>query len=122
MLSGHVFLLVYSATSLESFHALGEFYDQVRSCTRTHRTRMPHTPLCASLSRDQINQVKDSLLTPMVLVENKTDLVEERQVPEGVGEMAARALGCLFASCVPPPRVHSTPSSTPAHSRVQQTR
>jgi hypothetical protein len=56
MLSGHVFLLVYSATSLESFRALGEFYDQVRSCTpHTARAlaRARTTVLCASLSSDR---------------------------------------------------------------------
>jgi GTPase SAR1 family protein len=54
MLSGHVFLLVYSATSLESFHALGEFYDQVRFCTpRIARASARHAPLCASLSSDR---------------------------------------------------------------------
>jgi hypothetical protein len=42
--------------------------------------------------------VKDVELAPIVLVENKIDLVGEREVPKGAGEMAAKTLGCLFVS------------------------
>jgi hypothetical protein len=42
--------------------------------------------------------VVDAELVPIVLVENKIDLVDAREVPQGAGEMAAKALGCLFVS------------------------
>lgn len=45
-------------------------------------------------SREEVNWF------PVALVENKIDLVEERQVAEGAGEQAARAIGALFVRYV----------------------
>jgi hypothetical protein len=60
--------------------------------------------------------MKDVYLAPIVMVENKIDLVGEREVPKGAGEMAAKALGCLFVSYA----LHSllTPALRPPHNEL----
>jgi len=72
-------MLVYSATSLDSFH---KCLDIFRQLCKTRRGSVS--------SREEVNWF------PVALVENKIDLVEERQVAEGAGEQAARAIGALF--------------------------
>lgn len=64
-------LVVYSATSIESFAACGDYIDQV----------------C---------RVMDSSWWPIIMVETKVDLVHERRVPTAMGPKAARSRGCLF--------------------------
>lgn len=49
-----------------------------------------------SIAAVQMRRMKDELWMPCILVENKIDLVEEREVPEGFGERAAKALGSLI--------------------------
>ncbi|KAJ1672487.1 RAS2 protein, partial [Spiromyces aspiralis] len=46
--------------------------------------------------RDQIIRVKDKEDVPMMLVGNKCDKVQEREVSYQEGQSMARRLGCVF--------------------------
>ncbi|CAF1100998.1 unnamed protein product [Didymodactylos carnosus] len=70
--SGHGFCLVYSVTSQATFNDLTEF-------------------------KERINRVKDtSMNIPLILVGNKTDLVDERVVAKETGQLLAQKWGCTF--------------------------
>jgi len=71
--NGQGFILVYSVTSLSSFRELSEM-------------------------RNQIARIKDSDEVPVVLVGNKCDLDDQRQVTSEQGEELARSFGpkCMF--------------------------
>ena len=71
MRTGQGFLCVYSITSRASF-------DEIRSF------------------REQILRVKDADKSPMVLVGNKSDLEQERQVTTGEGGDLAKEFGIPF--------------------------
>lgn len=71
--SSAAFLVVYSATSFASFRRCEEFIKEVL-------------------------QVKEEpAVVPVVMVENKIDLRDEREVPPDAGPAAAQAMGCFFA-------------------------
>jgi len=69
MRSGQGFLCVYSITSRTSYEEITAF-------------------------REQILRVKDADKVPMVIVGNKSDLEEERQVSQAEGKDLAAAFGC----------------------------
>lgn len=71
MRTGEGFLCVYAITSRSSFDEISAF-------------------------REQILRVKDEDHVPMVLVGNKCDLEEERQVPMGEGQDLAKSFNCPF--------------------------
>jgi GTPase KRas protein len=71
MRTGEGFLCVYAITSRSSFDEISAF-------------------------REQILRVKDEDHVPMVLVGNKCDLEEERQVPTAEGSDLAKSFGCPF--------------------------
>lgn len=71
MRNGEGFLLVYAINSRMSFNEVSEF----------HR---------------QISRVKDSETFPMVLVANKCDLNEERQISSQEGRDLAKQFGCQY--------------------------
>merc|ERR1711879_620251 len=71
MRPGHGFLLVYSVTSRQSFDSI-------------------------SLFREQILTVKDEDTVPMLLVGNKCDLDNFREVATSEGEELAQILNCPF--------------------------
>merc|ERR1712137_1347805 len=65
------FIIAYSITSTHSFHQVKVF-------------------------KQQVNRVKDADNLPMMLVGNKCDLEEEREVPTEEGVALAEKLGCQF--------------------------
>merc|ERR1711974_220128 len=65
------FIIVYSITSTHSFHQVKTF-------------------------KQQVTRVKDEDNLPMMLVGNKCDLEEEREVPTEEGVALAEKLGCQF--------------------------
>eukprot|EP00325_Prymnesiales_sp_UTEX-LB-985_P014911 CAMPEP_0174747028 /NCGR_PEP_ID=MMETSP1094-20130205/90343_1 /TAXON_ID=156173 /ORGANISM="Chrysochromulina brevifilum, Strain UTEX LB 985" /LENGTH=186 /DNA_ID=CAMNT_0015951835 /DNA_START=55 /DNA_END=615 /DNA_ORIENTATION=+ len=69
MRSGQGFLCVYSITKRDSFEEIAAF-------------------------RDHILRVKDAEKVPMVIVGNKSDLEEDRQVSQADGKELAAAFGC----------------------------
>ncbi|RUS17568.1 24 kDa ras-like protein [Endogone sp. FLAS-F59071] len=71
MRNGEGFLLVYSITSRSSFDEINTFYQQIR-------------------------RVKDRDFFPMVLIANKCDLEQDRQVSSQEGRDLAKAFGCTF--------------------------
>jgi GTPase SAR1 family protein len=71
MRTGQGFLMVYSITSRSSFDEITSF-------------------------REQILRVKDADKSPMVLVANKSDLENERQVTTGEGQDLAKSFGVPF--------------------------
>lgn len=71
MRNGEGFLLVYASTSRLSFEEISTFHQQ-------------------------ISRVKDRDSFPMVLVANKCDLEQERQVSSQEGRDLARQFGCQF--------------------------
>lgn len=71
MRTGEGFLLVYSITSRQSFEEITTF-------------------------QQQILRVKDKDYFPMVMVGNKCDLENEREVPKSEGEALAKSFGCKF--------------------------
>ncbi|KAG2216764.1 hypothetical protein INT45_005878 [Circinella minor] len=71
MRNGEGFLLVYASTSRLSFEEISTFHQQ-------------------------ISRVKDRDTFPMVLVANKCDLEQERQVSMQEGRDLARQFGCQF--------------------------
>ncbi|KAH8884778.1 ras small monomeric GTPase [Thozetella sp. PMI_491] len=71
MRTGEGFLLVYSINSRQSFEEITTF-------------------------QQQILRVKDKDYFPMVVVGNKCDLENEREVPRQEGENLARSFGCKF--------------------------
>ncbi|RYP26267.1 hypothetical protein DL767_008117 [Monosporascus sp. MG133] len=71
MRTGEGFLLVYSITSRQSFEEITTF-------------------------QQQILRVKDKDYFPMVVVGNKCDLENEREVPRSEGEALAKTFGCKF--------------------------
>jgi len=71
MRTGQGFLCVYSITSRSSFDEIASF-------------------------REQILRVKDKDKVPMIVVGNKCDLENERQVTTGEGQDLARSFGCPF--------------------------
>ncbi|KAK7745147.1 RAS1 protein [Diatrype stigma] len=71
MRTGEGFLLVYSITSRQSFEEITTF-------------------------QQQILRVKDKDYFPMVMVGNKCDLENEREVPKSEGEALAKTFGCKF--------------------------
>eukprot|EP01120_Amphizonella_sp_Union-15-10_P012630 TRINITY_DN564_c0_g1_i1.p1 TRINITY_DN564_c0_g1~~TRINITY_DN564_c0_g1_i1.p1 ORF type:complete len:203 (-),score=57.32 TRINITY_DN564_c0_g1_i1:88-666(-) len=71
MRTGQGFILTYAITSRPSFDELKQF-------------------------KSQIHRVKDSDKVPMVMVGNKADLEEERQVTTGEGQDLGKSWGCPF--------------------------
>eukprot|EP00002_Diphylleia_rotans_P022614 TRINITY_DN442_c0_g3_i1.p1 TRINITY_DN442_c0_g3~~TRINITY_DN442_c0_g3_i1.p1 ORF type:complete len:188 (+),score=45.87 TRINITY_DN442_c0_g3_i1:82-645(+) len=71
MRTGEGFLCVYSITSRSSFDEVSSF-------------------------RDQILRVKDADQVPLVIVGNKSDLENERQVSTAEGRELAKSVGCPF--------------------------
>jgi len=69
--TGGGFLLVYSVANKETFSALDDF-------------------------RDQILRVKDENSFPMILIGNKCDLADQRQVSTEEGKNMAKRWGCSF--------------------------
>ncbi|GAA5804851.1 ras-like protein 1 [Helicostylum pulchrum] len=81
MRNGEGFLLVYSITSRMSFEEITTFYQQI----------------C---------RVKDRDYFPMVLVGNKCDLEEDRQVSSLEGKDLAKNFGCQFIETSAKQRTH----------------
>ncbi|EFA83137.1 Ras GTPase [Heterostelium album PN500] len=71
MRTGQGFLCVYDVTSRTSFEEI-------------------------NVVRDQIIRVKDNERVPIVLVGNKCDLENQREVTAGEGEELAKSFGCPF--------------------------
>ncbi len=71
MKNGEAFALVYSIISRATFDELPDI-------------------------REQILRVKDRDYVPMVLVANKSDLAEQRQVPEDAAQRMASRFGCTL--------------------------
>ncbi len=71
MKNGEAFALVYSIISRGTFDELPDI-------------------------REQILRVKDRDYVPMVLVANKSDLAEQRQVPEDAAQRMASRFGCAL--------------------------
>ena len=69
--TGLGFLIVYSVASRSSFEAVTNF-------------------------RDQVLRVKDEDHYPMIILGNKCDLENEREVPVAEGRELAKQLGCPF--------------------------
>ncbi|KAJ3425688.1 ras-like protein rasb [Anaeramoeba flamelloides] len=71
MRSGEAFLIVYSVTDRSSFDEVATF-------------------------REQISRVKDSDNVPIIIVGNKSDLDNQRQISRGEGEDLAKTYDCPF--------------------------
>ena len=81
MRTGEGFLLVYSITSRSSFEEIATFHQQVL-------------------------RVKDMDYFPMVVVANKCDLEQERQVSTSEGYAMAKKIGCPFVETSAKQRVN----------------
>ncbi|ODV63820.1 Ras family protein [Ascoidea rubescens DSM 1968] len=81
MRTGEGFLLVYSVTSRSSFEELITFYQQIL-------------------------RVKDSDFVPVLVVGNKCDLEDERQVSYEEGVALARTFACPFLETSAKQRIH----------------
>jgi Ras-related protein Rap-1A/Ras-related protein Rap-1B len=82
MKNGQGFVLVYSIVSPATFQDLTDL-------------------------RNQIIRVKDSEDVPMVIVGNKCDLVDQRQVPREKGEGLAQTYGCSFVEASAKNRINT---------------
>ncbi|KAJ6233289.1 ras-like protein rasb [Anaeramoeba flamelloides] len=71
MRSGEAFLIVYSVTDRKSFDEIATFHEQ-------------------------ITRVKDSDDVPIIIVGNKSDLENQRQISTGEGQDLAKTYGCPF--------------------------
>ncbi|GAA5981437.1 hypothetical protein JCM5350_004065 [Sporobolomyces pararoseus] len=71
MRTGEGFLLVYSITSRNSFEEITTFHQQIL-------------------------RVKDKDFFPVIVVANKSDLDQERQVDSSEGQQLAKQFGCQF--------------------------
>ncbi|KAJ6235558.1 ras-like protein rasb [Anaeramoeba flamelloides] len=71
MRSGEAFLIVYSVTDRNSFDEIATFHEQ-------------------------ITRVKDSDDVPIIIVGNKSDLENQRQISRGEGQDLAKTYGCPF--------------------------
>ena len=94
MRSGQGFLLVYSVTSFSSFDEMGFF-------------------------REKITRAKDSDTVPMVLVANKCDLNNDRQVTTEEGQTLADRFGCPYFESSAKSRINVEPAF---HALVRETR
>lgn len=81
MRTGEGFLLVYSITSRSSFEEIATFHQQVL-------------------------RVKDLDYFPMVMVANKCDLEQDRQVSTSEGYAMAKKIGCPFVETSAKQRVN----------------
>ncbi|ORZ24549.1 ras-like protein 3 [Absidia repens] len=81
MRNGEGFILVYSITSRLSFEEISTFYQQIR-------------------------RVKDKDFFPMILVGNKCDLENDRQVSSQEGYDLAKEFGCPFMETSAKQRIH----------------
>jgi GTPase KRas protein len=81
MRGGEGFMLVYSITSRQSFEEIMTF-------------------------RQQILRLKGREHFPMIIVGNKCDLENERQVSKQEGEALARSFGCPFIESSPGGRIN----------------
>ncbi|CCU97472.1 unnamed protein product [Malassezia sympodialis ATCC 42132] len=81
MRTGEGFLLVYSMTSRSSFEEISTYYHQIL-------------------------RVKDRDHFPMVLVANKCDLEQEREITTAEGYAFARDIGCPFVETSAKQRVN----------------
>lgn len=109
--SSAAFLVVYSATSFASFRRCEEFIKEVwlRASplltgrpsgdeTNQQPRLLPQNHCTAATKPLQVLQVKEEpAVVPVVMVENKIDLRDEREVPPDAGPAAAQAMGCFFA-------------------------
>jgi GTPase KRas len=75
------FVIIYSITSRGSFEQVSVF-------------------------KDQVMRVKDAEKLPMMLVGNKCDLEEQRQVSSEEGQTLARTFGCQFKEASAKTRVN----------------
>jgi GTPase KRas len=91
---GEGFVLVYSITSRNSFIRIQKFYNQVQ---RVKESTHPNSPTGASYLPTQMNS---SPLyggpAPVMLVGNKSDKHNEREVSSQEGQALAKELGCEF--------------------------
>jgi len=71
MTTGEGFLIVYSVTSRDSFNTVKKFFTQIL-------------------------RVKDVASFPILIVGNKIDLADQRQVSTSEGKELAKSLGCRF--------------------------
>jgi GTPase KRas protein len=71
---GEGFLIVYSTTARATFERIDRF-------------------------RQQIVRVKDSETVPLILVGNKIDKTDEREVSKEEGQAMARKLNCELSGC-----------------------
>ncbi|KAL4894792.1 P-loop containing nucleoside triphosphate hydrolase protein [Aspergillus ambiguus] len=80
---GDAFVLVYSIASQESFQHVWKYFEQVREIKR-------------SRSRSQSSGMDGDPLLPVILVANKHDLRDTREVSRQAGMGLARELDCEY--------------------------
>jgi GTPase KRas protein len=91
---GEGFVLVYSITSRNSFIRIQKFYNQVQ---RVKESGHPNSPTGASYLPTQMNSSPPyGGPAPVMLVGNKSDKHNEREVSSQEGQALAKELGCEF--------------------------
>lgn len=90
---GEGFILVYSITSRNSFQRIQKFFAQVQRVKESHH---PNSPTGATYLPAQMNANAYSGPVPVMLVGNKSDKGNERQVSMQEGQALAKELGCDF--------------------------
>jgi GTPase SAR1 family protein len=98
MQSGHALLLLYSATSFASFRGCRQFVEEVLVPRHLHHAAPDRCVVICVCACGQIAQARGNPRhLPLILVETKVDLPDEREVPVEAGPAAAEAMGCFFA-------------------------
>ncbi|RMD39926.1 hypothetical protein DV735_g5200, partial [Chaetothyriales sp. CBS 134920] len=90
---GEGFILVYSITSRDSFQRIEKFYKQVQ---RVKESSLANSPTGANYMGSPVSSSPYTGPVPVMLVGNKSDQSNERQVSTQEGQALAKDLGCDF--------------------------
>eukprot|EP00696_Hemimastix_kukwesjijk_P004089 gnl/Hemi2/15031_TR5077_c0_g1_i1.p1 gnl/Hemi2/15031_TR5077_c0_g1~~gnl/Hemi2/15031_TR5077_c0_g1_i1.p1 ORF type:complete len:210 (+),score=50.22 gnl/Hemi2/15031_TR5077_c0_g1_i1:40-669(+) len=93
MRSGEAFVLVFSLTSASSLEEAKRLHSEV---LKAKDFADPYSPLVISLKEGVCVGQERSYNVPFVLVGNKSDLEDQRQVSAEQAEAAAKQLGCPY--------------------------
>jgi GTPase KRas protein len=93
---GEGFILVYSITSRHSFDRIQKFYNQVQRVKESGNPGSPTGPNYLQSPMSLNNASASSGPVPVMLVGNKHDKSQEREVSTQEGQALASHLGCDF--------------------------
>lgn len=91
---GEGFILVYSITSRQSFNRIRIFHNQVQ---RVKESGNPASPTASNYLSDSSGMNGSVFVpVPVMLVGNKSDKTNEREISSQEGQAMAKELGCEF--------------------------